>query len=154
MLLHTLSNIANPFVPLPWLIKGKHWSDKEILPFFHFWPKTSKNPIQICFQHNHCLKLLRSHIFFELCPILSLKNQIFTYRYYLKESIFWFFLPQKLGTFTWSNRFPNWRWILHFQKNHVATMCITTRVISLDFLFLSFLCKLVTSCDIGTPHFW
>ena len=24
MLLHTLSNIANPFVPLPWLIKGKH----------------------------------------------------------------------------------------------------------------------------------
>ena len=92
-----------------------------------------------------------NHIFFSnYAQSWALKIKFSLYRYYLKESIFWFFLPQKLGTFTWSNRFPNWRWILHFQKNHVATMCITTRVISLDFLFLSFLCKSVTSCDIGT----
>ena len=65
-----------------------------------------------------------------------------------------FFFWKKLRLWTWSNQFRKQSWILHFQENHDATIWISKRVISLDFLLKSFLCKLVTSCDIGTPQFW
>ena len=64
-----------------------------------------------------------------------------------------FFFWKKLRLWTGSNRFTKQRWVLHFQENHFATIWISERMISLDFLLKSFLCKWVTSCDIGTTLF-
>ena len=89
--------------------------------------------------------------FAKVLPDPELKNQYFYPMNNIKTiNVSIFFFWKKLRLWTWSNQFTKQRWILHLQENHVAAIWISKCMIILDFLLKSFLCKLVTSCDIGT----
>ena len=55
---------------------------------------------------------------------------------------------------TWSNKYPKWRKILHFEENQFFLIWIPERLIFFVFWFLHFLCKFVTSRSFWEPLVW